>query len=241
MKESRNIALIPARAGSKRAPGKNIRLLNGMPLIAYSILAAKESLVFDEIIVSTDSSEYMDLAKQFGINENQLRPTSLASDTSPDIDWVNHAVSELIPRVQNNDRLCILRPTSPLRTAQTIRSAIEIFSHSPWASSLRALERITEHPGKMWKVDENNMAHPYLNQEGHLIPTHSRPTQSLEPLYVQNASLEVTTVSSVRATNSIAGNNVMAFFMPEFEGLDVNTEIDFDFLEFLISSGKVRL
>jgi CMP-N,N'-diacetyllegionaminic acid synthase len=241
MKDSRNVALIPARAGSKRAPGKNVRLLNGKPLIAYSILAAQESLIFDEIIVSTDSREYMDLAKQFGIKENRLRPASLASDSSPDIDWVNHAVSELIPHAHETDRLCILRPTSPLRTGKTIRSAIEIFADSPWASSLRALERVTEHPGKMWRVDENNVASPYLNQEGHIIPTHSRPTQSLEPLFVQNASLEITTVSSVKATNSIAGDKVLAFTMPEFEGLDLNSEIDFNFLEFLITSGKVRL
>jgi CMP-N-acetylneuraminic acid synthetase len=183
----------------------------------------------------------MDLAKQFGIKENRLRPASLALDSSPDIDWVNHAVSELIPHAHETDRLCILRPTSPLRTGKTIRSAIEIFAGSPWASSLRALERVTEHPGKMWRVDENNVASPYLNQEGHTIPTHSRPTQSLDPLFVQNASLEITTISSLKATNSIAGDKVLAFTMPEFEGLDLNSEIDFNFLEFLISSGKVRL
>jgi CMP-N-acetylneuraminic acid synthetase len=241
MSQSRNIALIPARSGSKRAPGKNVRLLDGKPLIAYTILAAQEAAIFNEIIVSTDSSQYMEIAVQFGVKKKQLRPASLASDSSPDIEWVKHAISNLIPEAQEMDRLCILRPTSPLRTGKTIRSAMEVFAGSPWASSLRALQNVTEHPGKMWRVDENHLASPFLSQEDQLIPMHSRPTQSLEPLFVQNASLEITTIASVRKTDSIAGNSVMAFSMPEFEGLDVNSDIDFEFLEYLISSGKVRL
>jgi CMP-N,N'-diacetyllegionaminic acid synthase len=241
MSYSRNIALIPARSGSKRVPGKNARLLDGKPLIAYTILAAQESAIFDEIIVSTDSPQYMEIAMQFGVKEKQLRPAALASDSSPDIDWVQHTISNLIPEAQETDRLCILRPTSPLRTGKTIRSAIEVFAGSPWASSLRALQHVTEHPGKMWRVDKNQLASPFLSQEGQHIAMHSRPTQSLEPLFVQNASLEITTIASVRKTDSIAGNSVMAFSMPEFEGLDVNSDIDFEFLEYLMSSGKVRL
>ena len=241
MSLSRNIALIPARSGSKRVRNKNVRLLDGKPLIAYTISAAQESGIFDQIIVSTDSSKYMEIAMQFGVSENQLRPTSLASDLSPDIDWVKHAISHLIREAEEGDRLFILRPTSPLRTGKTIRSAMEVFADSPWASSLRALQHVAEHPGKMWRVDKNQLASPFLSQEGQLIPMHSRPTQSLEPLFIQNASLEITTVASVKKTNSISGNSVLAFSMPEFEGIDVNSNIDFEFLEFLVSSGKVRL
>jgi N-acylneuraminate cytidylyltransferase len=241
MSNAKNIALIPARSGSKRSPGKNVREVLGKPLIAYTILAAQKSSIFDEIIVSTDSSEYMHIASKFGVRETKLRPASLATDSSPDIEWVNHAISELITDAKKSDRIFILRPTSPLRTAGTIRSALKIFSESDWASSLRALEPVTEHPGKMWRLNENRLASPYLSQEGEQIPTHSRPTQSLETLYVQNASLEITTIDSILNTGSIAGDNVMAFEMPDFEGLDVNSEIDFKFLEFLILSGIVRL
>ena len=241
MSTLRNIALIPARSGSKRTPGKNVRLLNGKPLIAYTILAAQEFGFFDEIIVSTDSSHYMDIATQFGVHETHLRPSSLASDSSADIDWVKHAISELIPGPVGSDRLCILRPTSPLRTGKTIGIAFEAFASASWASSLRALQQVSEHPGKMWRVDKNQLASPFIDQENQQIPMHSRPTQSLEPLFVQNASLEITTVASVLETNSIAGKAILAFPMPGYEGLDVNSEIDFQFLEFLISSGKVRL
>jgi len=241
MSNARNFALIPARSGSKRAPGKNVRLLAGKPLIAHTILAAKYSSVFEEVLVSTDSYEYMEIATQFGAKRVQLRPAELASDSSPDIDWVKHAISELISNAQESDRLCILRPTSPIRSGKTIASAIELFANTPWASSLRALQPVSEHPGKMWRVDESKLANSYLSQVSRQIPTHSMPTQYLESLFVQNASLEITTVGSVNATNSIAGEKVLAFSMPEFEGLDVNTELDFQFLEFLIETGKVRL
>ena len=241
MSNPRNFALIPARSGSKRAPGKNVRLLAGKPLIAHTILAAKNSSVFEEVLVSTDSDDYMGIATQFGAKKTQLRPAELASDSSPDIDWVKHAILELIPNAQESDRLCILRPTSPLRSGKTIASAIKLFANTPWASSLRALQPVSEHPGKMWRVDESNLANSYLDQAGRQIPTHSVATQSLERLFVQNASLEITTVGSVNDTNSIAGDAVLAFSMPEFEGLDVNTELDFQFLEFLIETRKVRL
>ncbi len=241
MSNPRSIALIPARSGSKRTPGKNIRLLDGKPTIAYSILAAQSSGIFKQIIVSTDSEEYMNIAMRFGIKPTALRPPNFASDLSPDIDWVNHAIDNLIEDVNDTDKLFILRPTSPLRSAATIQAASQQFENSNQIDSLRALQQVSEHPGKMWRVDENNLARPYLNQGEFLIPTHSRPTQSLEKLFVQNASLEITTVSSVRASNSISGKTVLAFFMPGYEGLDVNSELDFQFLEFLISTGKVRL
>jgi len=241
MSSPRCIALIPARSGSKRAPGKNVRMLGGKPIIAHTILAAQGSGIFNQIIVSTDSEEYMNLATQFGVRETALRPAELASDLSPDIDWVNHALSSLIDEVDETDRVFVLRPTSPLRSSKTIKLANDAFAHSIGVDSLRAVQQVSEHPGKMWRVDGKNLASPYLNQDGFQIPTHSRATQSLEKLFVQNASLEITTVSSIFSSNSIAGNSVLAFSMPEYEGLDVNSEMDFLFLEFLISTGKVRL
>lgn len=237
----RCIALIPARSGSKRAPGKNVRLIGGKPIIAYTILSAKNSGIFNQVIISTDSQEYMNLATQFGVRETSLRPSELASDLSPDIEWVNHAIANLIDEVDETDKLFILRPTSPLRSSKTINLANNAFANSNGVDSLRALQQVSEHPGKMWRVDENDFAKPYLSQDGLQIPTHSQATQSLEKLFVQNASLEITTVSSVLNSNSIAGRSVLAFSMPGFEGLDVNSEIDFLFLEFLISTGKVRL
>ncbi len=87
------VALIPARSGSKRVPDKNIRLLAGHPLIAYSIAAALQSKVFDKVLVSTDSERYADIARHYGADVPFMRPPTIAGDTSPDIEWVAYTLN----------------------------------------------------------------------------------------------------------------------------------------------------
>src|SRR5690348_3540711 len=117
----RAVALIPARQGSKRVPGKNTRRLNGHPMLAYTIAPAIESGVFDAVIVSTDSEEIADIARHYGAEVPFLRPAALASDTSPDIEWLEYTLAELSRQGRSWDAFSLLRPTSPFRTAGTIR------------------------------------------------------------------------------------------------------------------------
>jgi CMP-N-acetylneuraminic acid synthetase len=229
-----DIALIPARQGSERLPMKNIKKLNGAPLIAYSIQSALRSEKFNEVIVSTDSPEIATIALDWGARVPSLRPTQFAGSLSPDIEWVRHAIDNLTETPKEEiGCVAILRPTSPLRSPSTIKSAMEEFKRNTWADSLRAMEVTFIHPGKMWRVNEEMEAIPYLDQTNEVIPTHSRPTQSLERLWVQNASLEITRLSSLIHSNSISGGRVMGFEMPELEGFDVNTPMDWQLLEFL--------
>ncbi|HAS1172129.1 TPA: acylneuraminate cytidylyltransferase family protein, partial [Enterobacter cloacae] len=118
------IALIPARGGSKRLPDKNIKLLNGKPLIAWTIIAARESGLFDDIIVSTDSENIASLAKKFGANVPFIRPQNLSDDTATTAEVVRHAV-DFIQQAEkvSIDIICLLQPTSPLRTATHIKEA----------------------------------------------------------------------------------------------------------------------
>ena len=231
-----NIALIPARSGSKRLPGKNIKLLNGKHLIYYTIKVALESKLFSEVIVSTDSKEIADIAKIHGANVPLLRPSDLATDSSTDIEWVNHAINSMV-KVSHSEisSVSILRPTNPLRTSATISKALKLLESNSWADSVRAMEITDKHPGKMWVLDEDKKAFPYLDQTGEVIPTHNKPTQSLQTLWVQNASLEIIKFKSLMSTKSISGNNVLGYEMPGLEGFDINTQKDFEFLEFLIS------
>jgi CMP-N-acetylneuraminic acid synthetase len=231
-KPNKVVALIPARSGSKRIKSKNIRPLAGIPLIGHTIITALESKLFSEVIVSTDSQQISDIALRFGAAAPRLRPEEIASDSSPDIDWVMHAIENMIETpVSEIEFLAILRPTSPLRTVKTMSHAINTLRANPWADSLRAMEVTDKHPGKMWIVQDSLEAVPYLNQDNELVPTHSRPTQSLQRLWVQNASLEITKLSSVLSTNSISGQRVLSFEMPEHEGFDLNSEIDWLVLE----------
>src|SRR4029078_8854885 len=122
------IALIPARHGSKRVPGKNTRVLNGHPTLAYTIAPAIESGVFDAVIVSTDSEETAAIARHYGAEVPFLRPAAFASDTSPDIEWVGYTLRELGRRGRQWDAFSLLRPTSPFSTAETIRRAWQSFT-----------------------------------------------------------------------------------------------------------------
>lgn len=230
-----NIALIPARSGSKRLPDKNIKLLNRKPLIYYTIKAALDTNLFTEVIVSTDSQEIADIAKNCGATVPLLRPSEFATDSSSDIEWISHAIDSMVKTPKKNiDSVSILRPTSPLRTSETIAKALKLLESTSWADSLRAMEITDKHPGKMWVLNKEKKAHPYLDQTGEAIPTHNKPTQSLQTLWVQNASLEIIKFKSLILTKSISGNNVLGYEMPGLEGFDINTQQDFEFLEFIV-------
>ena len=136
------VALIPARAGSVRVPDKNIRPLQGHPLLAYAIAAARASGVFDAVVVSTDSEDYARVARHYGAEVPFLRDPAIAGSTSPDIEWVLHALDALEAQGRAFEAFSILRPTSPFRKPETIQRAWNQFSHAEGADSLRAVEPV---------------------------------------------------------------------------------------------------
>lgn len=236
------MALIPARSGSKRLPNKNVKDLFNKPLIAYSIKQAIEAKIFSEVIVSTDSEEIAVIARNYGASVPILRPEIFASDTSPDIEWVLHALDNMvsIDKVKI-EFMALLRPTNPLRSSDTITKAFDLLKDNSWADSLRAMEVTNKHPGKMWILDKNLSASPFLEQKNNDTPTYDSPTQSLGSVWVQNASLEWARVKRVIETGSISGDRVLGFEMPGLEGFDINSQEDWDYLEFLISKNPKLL
>jgi CMP-N,N'-diacetyllegionaminic acid synthase len=226
------VALIPARAGSCRIPGKNIRDLAGQPLIAYSISAARESLVFDEIYCITDSIEYARIAEKHGARVPALRPQSTAQSTSPDISWVQWILGYLAEGGQTFDVFNILRPTSPFRLSTTIQLANKTFERFQPADSLRAVRKCKEHPGKMWQLSGEKIV-PLLSCEFNGVPWHSSQSSVLPEILVQDASLEVAWTSTVKEHGSISGSAVIPFFSQGFEGFDINTEEDWNQAELL--------
>ncbi len=234
------VALIPARSGSKRIPDKNIRLLHGRPVIVYTIIAAKQSKIFSRIIVSTDSEKYAEISREYGAEVPFLRPAELAKDLSPDIDWIDFTLTKLGELGQLFEYFCILRPTNPFRQPETIRRAWEEFKQAGTVDSLRAVQKVREHPGKMWMIRNNRMS-PLLPLGSEKLPWHSAPFQSLPEVYSQNASLEIACTRVIAETYTISGNSIVPFFTEEFEGFDLNTLFDWEFAEYLVSTGKVRL
>lgn len=235
-----SVALIPARSGSKRIKQKNTRILGGHPLLAYSIHAAIESGLFQSVIVSTDSPETAALAEGYGAEVPFLRPTQFAGDRSPDIEWIEHLLRELASRGRIYQVFSIVRPTSPFRTAETIRRAMSLFLAQEGADSLRAVERVTQHPGKMWVIRGQRLL-PLLPFGPREQPWHSSPTQSLPEVYIQNASLEIAWTRVVLEGKTIAGETIVPFVTDGLEGFDINHQEDWDLAVRLLERGEASL
>jgi CMP-N,N'-diacetyllegionaminic acid synthase len=234
------VALIPARSGSKRVVDKNARVLGGHPLIAYTIAAAKTSGVFDAVVCSTDTGRLARIAHHYGAEIPFLRPAEFATSTSPDIEWVEDMLTRLKAEGRDYDCFSILRPTSPFRTAETIKRAWGEFLAEQGVDSLRAVEKVTQHPGKMWVVRGKRMT-PLLPLTPETQPWHSSQMAALPEVHVQNASLEIAWSRVVHEGRTIAGVTVMPFFTSEAEGFDINNQYDWDLAEVIVSQGKFSL
>ncbi len=230
------VALIPAREGSERVPGKNVRPLAGHPLIAYTIAAAHEAAVFDAVVVSTDGERTAEIARHYGAEVPALRPKELASAKSPDVGWVEHMLT-LLPHA---DAFAILRPTSPFRKAETIRRAWDTFLAEEGVDSLRAVEKCKQHPGKMWVVRGHRMF-PLLPIGPKEQPWHSSQYPTLPEVYVQNASLEIAWSRVIFENRTIAGDSYVPFISEGDEGYDVNDVQDWIYAEYLVANGEASL
>ena len=239
-KNHKIVALIPARSGSKRVPDKNIRPLEGHPLIAYSITAALQSGIFTDVIVSTDSKRYAEIAAYYGADVPFLRPPEISGDVSPDIEWIQYTLKKLQDEGRAYDCFSILRPTSPFRLPETIQRAWQVFSEQTGIDSLRAVEKCQQHPGKMWVVRANRMM-PLLPLGPPDQPWHSSQYPSLPEIFVQNASLEIAWTHVVMEGKTIAGNVLVPFLTEDYEGFDVNSEYDWNLAEHMVKTGLASL
>lgn len=225
------IALIPSRSSSKRVPGKNIRILNHHPLLAYSIAAAQSSGIFSGIYCSSDSDEILAIAHYYGASPIK-RPADYATDTSPDADWIRHALGKLYLQGTDPKYFMILRPTSPFRTAVTIQSAWRTYIDSPLKGWMKAVEPVKQHPLKMWEAADGR---PYMKSYNPEHKLHALPLQALGPLYVQNGCIEI------RPRDEIEPSIYQPFFTDGYCGLDINQESDWVYAEWLIRQGKATL
>ena len=240
MKQPNVVGFIPARAGSKRVPHKNVRPLSGHPLIAYAIRSAIDSGVFESVICATDSEEYAAIARHYGAEVQRLRPTAISDDKSPDIEWVVWMLRGLREAGREFDAFSILRPTSPFRSAETIRRAWRAFTTEAGVDSLRAVEKCAQHPGKMWVIRGRRML-PVLPFAIGDTPWHSSQYAALPPIFVQNASLEIAWSRVALEGGSIAGDVIVPFISEGLEGFDINQPEDWWVAERMLAGGDARL
>ena len=231
------IALIPARSGSERVPGKNIRPLAGHPLIAYAIATARQAGIFERVVCSTDSTEIADVARRYGAEVPFLRPSEYATATSPDIEWISNTLERL---EDHYDLLAIVRATNPFRGPDAFRRGLEQLLATAEADSIRAVERVKQHPGKMWLVEGRTMR-PLLEQSHLPVAWHAGQYQALPEVYVQNSALEIAWTRVVFATGTREGRSVAPFFTRGYEGFNVDDEVDWERARSLVESGAATL
>ena len=233
------IALVPARSGSERVPGKNVRPLAGHPLLAYAIETALQSGVFDRVVCSTDSEEIADVARWYGAEVPFLRPAEYATSTSPDIEWLGFTVERL---EQPYDLFAIVRATNPFRGPAAVRRGLEQLLATPEADSLRAVELVKQHPGKMWLIsDDARTMIPLLDQSDLDVAWHAGQYQALPEIHVQNSALEIAWTRVVSKTRTREGEVLAPFLTRGLEGFNVDDEEDWERAERLVASGEATL
>lgn len=219
------LALIPARSGSKSVKHKNIRKINGKPMLAYSIEHAQKSDYINRIIVSTDSAEYAAIAREYGAETPFLRPAEYAGDKSLDLEVFEHALNWLKDE-QNYipDIVVQLRPTYPIRRPEDIDAMIKMLLEDEELDSVRSLGPAQEVAHKMWYMDEGT---------GHITPilkdikeAYNMPRQALPKIYYQNACIDVVRTATILEKHSMSGNNIAGYKM--LHNYDVDTEEEFE-------------
>lgn len=218
------LAVIPARGGSKGIPRKNIRLLAGRPLLAWTIGAAVSSGIVDQIVVSTEDTEIAGIALAWGAEVPALRPVALAQDETGSMDVVLHVATE----IYDFDWLLLLQATSPLRSAEDIRGIMNLVLERGAPSAVSVCESSTN-PVWMYNVDEHDRLSPLL-PEGNLV--HRR--QELSPIYQLNGAMYLMNREWLFANRTFIGKETIAYCMPAERSADINTPLDWEWVEFLL-------
>ena len=233
------VALIGARAGSERVPGKNIRRLAGHPLLAYAITTAQQARVFERVVVSTDSEQIAAVARWYGAEIPFLRPAAFATSTSPDIEWISDLLGKL---PETYDVFAIVRATNPFRGPDVIRRGLDQLVATSEADSIRAVELVKQHPGKMWELagDARTMT-PLLDQSHLAVAWHAGQYQALPRVYSQNSALEIAWTRVVTETGTREGRVLAPFLTQGNEGFNVDDEDDWARAEALVASGAATL
>jgi CMP-N,N'-diacetyllegionaminic acid synthase len=233
------IALIGARSGSERVLHKNIRPLAGHPLLAYAIATAQQSGVFDRVVCSSDSEEIAEVARWYGAETPVMRPAEYATATSSDIEWIAHTLERLPAQYE---LFAIVRATNPFRGPDAVRRGLDQLLATPEADSLRAVELVKQHPGKMWLLAEDGRTMTPLLDQSHLdVAWHAGQYPALPAVYVQNSALEIAWTRVVTETRTREGRVLAPFLTEGYEGFNVDDEADWERAEALVASGAASL
>jgi len=216
------VTVIPARGGSKSIPLKNIQLLNGKPLVAYTIEYSNQCNLVSHTVVSTDSDAISDIAKTYNAEVPFIRPTEISADETQDFPVIKHALITLEKIYQKKiDAIVWLRPTSPLRPKKLIERAVDILKTYPKCTSIRSVVKCTEHPYRQWEMKGDYM-------EGvirEVNESYNLPRQKLPDVYFQSGDIEVVRRETI-INGSMSGDRVAPLLLEQEEMLDIDHYAD---------------
>ena len=222
--------IIPARGGSKAIPRKNLAPLNGKPLIAYTILAAREAQSLSEFIVSTDDEEIAAVAREWGAEVPFMRPAHLAADDTPTVDVLRHAVRWLADHGRGAPLTVLLQPTSPLRTAADIDATVRTLIETGADSAFTVCEADT--PAE-WLLRVNGDRARQLLEGGRAH--FSTPRQLLPPTYRQNGAVEVYRTERLLAGQDMYGDDMRVVVMSREDSIDIDERLDLERAEAVLA------
>ena len=220
------VALIPARGGSRSVLRKNIRSLNGMPLISYAISVAKEAKSIDRIVVSTDDNEIAEIAKKYGAEVPFMRPKELAGDEVPDFPVIEHAILWFDNHNWKTDYVVFLRPTNIFRTASEIDRAVERIQVSD-CDSVRGISKAVYPPYWMKRIVDDRLV-PFI-ETGY----EGTRRQDLPDVYQGNGTIEVIKRETILEKKTRFGDKIGFIIMDDIASMDIDTELDLKIAEFL--------
>lgn len=219
------LAVIPARGGSKRLPGKNIRLLDGIPLIAWSIRSAHESGVCTKVVVSTDDTHIAEVAERYGATAPGLRPSVLASDTASSVDVCLHALDVYLNSGEEVDGLLLLQPTSPFRSAAVIRHSVALFTQNA-KRSIVSVSPAASHPLLCYQIQRNRLE-PFIGSDTAVLRS-----QDLPPAYALNGAIYLITPKDLRMHRAFLLPDTVPLICDQPElAIDIDTEWDWKMAE----------
>ena len=229
------IAIIPARSGSKGVVNKNIKLLNSHPLIAYSIKAALKAESIKRVILSTDSIEYAEIGKNYGVDVPFIRPSVFAGDKSGDIDVVNHALTWILEHEKKiPDAVAYLRPSTPLRNPEIIDSAVKMFiSQFNDITSLRSMHEMSESAYKTCEIIDGFIKHVGGSCDA---DAGNLPRQNFPKTYQPNGYIDIVKTDYILNAKRLFGDKSIAFITEHTSEID--SIEDFDYIEFQIQKKR---
>jgi N-acylneuraminate cytidylyltransferase/CMP-N,N'-diacetyllegionaminic acid synthase len=219
----RVLGIIPARAGSKRLPGKNTRLLGGRPLAAWTFQAASASTSLTKVCLSTDDRSLCDIARAYGIDAPFLRPAELASDTATSVSVMLHAIEHYERHEEFFDAVVLLQPTSPFREASTIDRAVDVFKSTYGTRDYIGVSRATPPPEWCFKV-RDGLLEPIVSWDAFKVRS-----QDLSPSWRVNGAIYIHCVQRLKQLGTLIHEYCAPLpFDNEHEVLDIDTQEDWD-------------